>query len=95
MLAASQYMLRRRCVTLPLLPQALSLSTMVQTRSKTARLSHQERTATEPRHDSLHTVVLKNVTAVNDRIRTYRFETKDKGSFNVPSILLAMTPYTR
>lgn len=102
MLAGTRYILTPRRITTSFCSQALSLSTMPQTRSlaarstaRSARLSHQERTSSEPRNDSLQTVLLKNVTPVNDRIRTYRLEIENQGSFNVPSNLLAMTPFTR
>ncbi|KAF1995832.1 hypothetical protein P154DRAFT_580536 [Amniculicola lignicola CBS 123094] len=44
-----------------------------------AGLSHEERTATEPRDNDLHLVILDSISVVNDRIRTYRFATKDRG----------------
>jgi hypothetical protein len=56
---------------------------MPQTRSNKAILSHQERTASEPRDHDLHTAIVSKVTPVNDRIKTFRFDIKDKNGFNV------------
>lgn len=53
-----------------------------QTRSAKAILSHQERTANEPRAKDPHTATLARVTPVNDRIRRFRFHIKDKNGFN-------------
>jgi hypothetical protein len=50
-----------------------------------ASLSHQERTATEPRERNLYTATVAKVTPVNDRIKTFQFHLKDTGSFNVLS----------
>lgn len=58
-------------------------STMTRTRSAKALLSHQERTATEPRHADLHAAVVSNVTSVNDQIKKFRFDIKDTAGFNV------------
>ena len=44
--------------------------------TKTA-LSHQERTATEPRERDLHTATVAKVTPVNDRIKLFRFDLKN------------------
>ncbi|KAF2643100.1 hypothetical protein P280DRAFT_243955 [Massarina eburnea CBS 473.64] len=55
---------------------------MVQTRSAKARLSHEERTASEPRDASLCPVIIEKVVAINDRIRTYRFNIKDSERLN-------------
>ncbi|KAF1947202.1 hypothetical protein EJ02DRAFT_449793 [Clathrospora elynae] len=55
---------------------------MPQTRSAKAILSHQERTATEPRDNDLHTAIVSKVTHVNNRIKTFRFDIKDKNGFN-------------
>ncbi|KAH7109061.1 hypothetical protein B0J11DRAFT_586667 [Dendryphion nanum] len=51
---------------------------MTQASSSKANLSHEERTATEPRASDLHPVILKEITKVNERIQTYRFVTKNK-----------------
>ena len=56
---------------------------MPQTRSAKAILSHQERTANEPRENDLHTATLAKVTPVNERIQRYRFDINDKNGFNV------------
>lgn len=61
---------------------------MAQTRSAKASLSHEERTATDPREQSLHPVILDKVSAVNDRIKTYRFTIKDSNGINVSSATL-------
>ncbi|KAF1841315.1 uncharacterized protein K460DRAFT_318122 [Cucurbitaria berberidis CBS 394.84] len=55
---------------------------MPQTRSAKAILSHQERTATEPREKELHTAIVSKITPVNDRIKTIRFDIGDKNGFN-------------
>ncbi|CAO2657768.1 Nn.00g038940.m01.CDS01 [Neocucurbitaria sp. VM-36] len=55
---------------------------MPQTRSAKAILSHQERTATEHRDKDLHTAIVSKVTPVNDRIKTFRFDIKNKNGFN-------------
>ncbi|KAL7625599.1 hypothetical protein AAE478_004819 [Parahypoxylon ruwenzoriense] len=39
-----------------------------------AKLSHLERTATEPRDKSLHTVTLAEINEINDQIRLFRLE---------------------
>lgn len=57
---------------------------MTQTPSSKTNLSHEERTATEPRATGLHSVILKEITKINGRIQTYRFTIKDKGGINVP-----------
>jgi len=64
-------------------PQRALLSSMPQTRSAKAILSHQERTATEPRDKDLYTAVVSKIKPVNDRIKTFRFDIKDKNGFNV------------
>jgi len=56
---------------------------MAQIRSAKASLSHEERTATEPRDSGLHTVILDKITRVNDRIRTFKLATKDSGGISV------------
>jgi hypothetical protein len=56
---------------------------MPKTRSAKAILSHQERTATEPRDKDLYTATVAKVTPVNDRIKRFRFNIKDKNGFNV------------
>ncbi|KAF2192666.1 hypothetical protein K469DRAFT_654433 [Zopfia rhizophila CBS 207.26] len=43
-------------------------------------LSHEKRTATEPRDRDLHHVILDKITPVGDRIRTFRLVVKDKQS---------------
>lgn len=53
------------------------------TRSAKALLSHQERTASEPRETGMHAAVVAKITHVNDRIRRFRFDIKDKSGFNV------------
>ncbi|KAF2131834.1 hypothetical protein P153DRAFT_285181 [Dothidotthia symphoricarpi CBS 119687] len=55
---------------------------MPQTRSAKAILSHQERTATEPREKDLHAATVDTITEVNNRIKTFRFALKDKNGFN-------------
>ncbi|KAH6877763.1 hypothetical protein J4E90_009327 [Alternaria incomplexa] len=55
---------------------------MPQARSAKAILSHQERTATEPRENDLHTATVAKVTPVNDRIKRFKFEIKEKDGFN-------------
>jgi hypothetical protein len=65
-----------------------SLSGTVQPRSAKAlkaSLNHQERTATEPREKKMHTATVAQVTPVNDRIKTFRFQLKDASGFNVLS----------
>ncbi|KAI8937643.1 hypothetical protein NX059_005348 [Plenodomus lindquistii] len=63
-------------------PQRVSLSSMQKTRSAKSILSHQERTSSEPRENDVHTAVVSKVTTVNDRIKTFRFDIKDKNGFN-------------
>lgn len=59
---------------------------MPTTRSAKAKsISHQERTASEPRNNELHKATVRQVTAVNDRIKTFRFDIVDKNGFNVLS----------
>jgi hypothetical protein len=41
-------------------------------------LSHEERTATEPRDKNLHSVIIDEVTPVNNRIKIYRLAVKDR-----------------
>ncbi|KAJ4413256.1 hypothetical protein N0V91_000230 [Didymella pomorum] len=56
---------------------------MPTTRSAKAKsISHQERTASEPRSNELHRATVGQVTAVNDRIKTFRFDIADKNGFN-------------
>lgn len=64
-------------------PQRASPSSMPPTRSAKSILSHQERTSTEPRENDMHAAVVSKVTPVNDRIKTFRFQIKDKNGFNV------------
>lgn len=60
------------------------VGSMPPTRSaKAISLSHQERTATEPRQKDLHTATVETITDVNDRIKTFRLTLKDKNGFNV------------
>lgn len=92
MLAALTRVFHPRCNPFPVAVRAFSLKTMVQTRSAKASLSHEERTATEPRDNSLYPVILDRVTPVNDRIRTLRFSLKDRGSINVSSETLSNSP---
>jgi hypothetical protein len=59
---------------------------MPTTRSAKAKsISHQERTASEPRNHELHRATVAQVTDVNDRIKTFRFDIVDKNGFNVLS----------
>jgi hypothetical protein len=67
----------------PSCTQRGSLSSMPQTRSAKAMLSHQERTASEPREKDVHIATVAKVTPVNDRIKRLRFDIKDKNGFNV------------
>ncbi|UPX14047.1 uncharacterized protein EKO05_0004539 [Ascochyta rabiei] len=56
---------------------------MPTTRSAKAKsISHQERTASEPRSHELHRATVRQVTEVNDRIKTFRFDIVDKNGFN-------------
>jgi hypothetical protein len=83
MLASARRLLHR----LPTLSSAsmrrASLSGKAQPRSAKSILSHQERTATEPREKDLYTATVAQVTPVNDRIKRFRFELKDTKGFNV------------
>ena len=74
--------LRQPGSTLPLTASTFSII-MTRTRSAKALLSHQERTATEPRHADLHAAVVANVTPVNNLIKKFRFDIKDTNGFNV------------
>ena len=57
------------------------LPTMVQARSVIrSSLSHEERTATEPRDEDLHPVILNNIESVNEKIRLFRLAIKDQRS---------------
>jgi hypothetical protein len=56
---------------------------MAASQSTKASLSHEERTASEPRNSGLHPVVLERITSVNSRIKTYRFSPKAKAGINV------------
>ena len=59
---------------------------MPTTRSAKAKsISHQERTASEPRSNELHKATVGQVTDVNERIKTFRFDIVDKNGFNVLS----------
>jgi hypothetical protein len=58
---------------------------MVQTRSAKASLSHEERTATEPRDESLHAVTIDQIIPVNDRMKRFRLAVKDRKTLNVLS----------
>lgn len=48
-------------------------------------LSHEQRTADEPRDRLLHQAILARVTDVNDRIKTFRFAINDSSGINVSS----------
>jgi hypothetical protein len=57
---------------------------MVQTlAAKANNLSHEERTATEPRNREVHRVVVDKIIPVNSRIKTYRFTTRDPAGIHV------------
>lgn len=59
---------------------------MPTTRSAKAKsTTHLERTASEPRNNELHRATVGQVTNVNDRIKTFRFDLVDKSGFNVLS----------
>jgi len=58
------------------------MSNMAQ-RSAKASLSHEERTATEPRNQGLHRVILDEVTTVNSTIRTLKFAIREPTGINV------------
>ena len=80
------YMLTRTIFRHPRLKLPLTASIfriMTRTRSAKAILSHQERTATEPRHADLHAAVVATVTPVNNLIKKFRFDIKDTNGFNV------------
>jgi hypothetical protein len=70
-----------------------SLSGTAQPRSAKAAkslLSHQERTAAEPRENDMHTATVASVKRINDRIKTFRFDIADGKGLNVlsaPSLL--------
>lgn len=85
MLARPGQTLLRRCNPIPPTLRAPSLSSMVQTRSraKAASLSHEERTATEPRDEGLYTVTIEKVTPVNNRIKTFKFAPREQDTINV------------
>jgi hypothetical protein len=68
---------------------------MVQTRSAKAALSHEERTATEPRDDGLHAVTIDEITPVNDRIKKFKLSIKDRKTINVLSAAPASTLHVR
>ena len=58
----------------------------MQTRSRAkASLSHEERTADEPRDGGLFPVTIEAVTPVNDRIKTFKFALREQDTFNVSS----------
>ncbi|ORY17413.1 hypothetical protein BCR34DRAFT_37384 [Clohesyomyces aquaticus] len=67
----------RLCILRPSLRRTQCASMMVQNASTKANLSHEERTATEPRGDGLHVVRVDRVTAVNDNIRTFKLAIED------------------
>ena len=57
------------------------LPTMIQARSAIrSGLSHEERTATEPRDKDLHTVILNSIESVNEKIRLFQLVIKDRRS---------------
>jgi len=60
--------------------------------AKTA-LSHQERTATEPREQDLHVATVAKITPVNDRIKLFRFDLKDTKGLNVLSAPSALSTH--
>lgn len=76
----------RPCLVVPQHCTRRHSGSMPTTRSAKARsISHQERTASEPRSNDLHKATIGQVTAVNDRIKTFRFDIVDKNGFNVLS----------
>jgi hypothetical protein len=86
-------LLRQQSVIRSSLMRRASLSGTAQPRSAKATksiLSHQERTATEPRENDIHTATVASVTRINNRIKTFRFDLKDTKGLNVlsaPSLL--------
>ena len=88
MLIATPRLLRQQFNLKSLVMRRASLSGTAQARSakatKTA-LSHLKRTATEPRENDIHTATVAEVTPVNDRIKTFRFNLKDPQGFHVLS----------
>ncbi|KAF2109652.1 hypothetical protein BDV96DRAFT_604543 [Lophiotrema nucula] len=50
--------------------------------SEKASLSHEERTAEEPRAEGLHPVTVDRIHTANDRIRTFKLGTKDKNGID-------------
>jgi len=90
MLIATARAIRHHRNSLPHFARSVSLR-MVQTRSAKASLSHEERTAAEPRDEGLHAVIIDQITAVNDRIKKFRFSIKDRKTINVLSAAPACT----
>lgn len=72
-----------RYISLNPVNRAKSSLRMFQTQSAKANLSHEERTATEPRDKDLHSVILDKVKQVNDYIRTFMFTIPDKKGIKV------------
>jgi hypothetical protein len=56
-------------------------------------LSHQERTATEPRENDIHIATVNEVTLVNDRIKLFRFNINDTKGLNVLSAPSSLSTY--
>lgn len=71
---------------------SLSGTTRSAKAAKTA-LSHQERTATEPREKDLHAATIAKITHVNDRIKLFRFDLKDTKGLNVLSAPSALSTH--
>jgi hypothetical protein len=73
-----------------------SLSGTAQPRSAKAAkalLSHQERTATEPRENDIHTATVADVKLVNNRIKLFRFNLRDTKGLNVLSAPSSLPTY--
>lgn len=58
-------------------------TSQMHTGSMKASLSHEERTADEPRDSGLYHVVLDKITPVNDQLKMYKFKIQDPKGINV------------
>jgi hypothetical protein len=62
-------------------------------KAQKAMLSHQERTATEPRENDIHSATVADVKQVNDRIKLFRFNINDTKGLNVLSAPSSLPTY--
>jgi hypothetical protein len=91
LISTSRTLLRVNPISLPFFMRRASLSGTAQPPARSAKaaktakqaLSHQERTATEPRERDLYTATVAKITPVNDRVKLFKFDLKDTKGLNV------------